>query len=106
VLLAVDTAESLVPIAWPCSWWGLPGRPCHHGRRWSLTPPFHHHRGVSDSHTSRQGEAPRLSAFLWPFSVRSPRPGITQHHALWSPDFPRPVLGTRPPVRLGQSRIW
>ena len=34
------------PIAWPCSWWGLPGRPCHHVRRWSLTPPFHPHRAA------------------------------------------------------------
>ena len=29
--------------AWPCSRRGLPGR-LHYGkRRWSLTPPFHHH---------------------------------------------------------------
>ena len=25
---------------WPCTRWGIPGRPCHQGRRWSLTPPF------------------------------------------------------------------
>ena len=29
--------------AWPCSRRGLPGRPHYGGRRWSLTPPFHHH---------------------------------------------------------------
>jgi len=29
------------PHAWSCSRWGLPGRPGHPGRRWSLTPPFH-----------------------------------------------------------------
>ena len=27
--------------AWPCSWWGLPGRRHRCRRRWSLTPPFH-----------------------------------------------------------------
>ena len=25
---------------WPCTRWGIPGRPCCQGRRWSLTPPF------------------------------------------------------------------
>src|SRR5512143_1170504 len=29
--------------AWPCSRRGLPGRLHYGGRRWSLTPPFHHH---------------------------------------------------------------
>jgi len=33
-----------VAPAWPCSRWGLPGRPGHPGRRWSLTPPFHPYR--------------------------------------------------------------
>jgi hypothetical protein len=27
--------------SWPCSGWGLPSRPSHLGRWWSLTPPFH-----------------------------------------------------------------
>ncbi len=30
--------------AWPCSWWGLPGRRHCCRRRWSLTPPFHPRR--------------------------------------------------------------
>jgi len=30
--------------SWPCSGWGLPSRPGHPGRWWSLTPPFHPHR--------------------------------------------------------------
>ena len=30
--------------AWPCSRRGLPGRLHYCKRRWSLTPPFHHHR--------------------------------------------------------------
>ncbi len=29
--------------AWPCSRRGLPGRVHYCTRRWSLTPPFHHH---------------------------------------------------------------
>lgn len=28
----------------PCTGWGLPSRPRHRGRWWSLTPPFHPHR--------------------------------------------------------------
>ncbi len=28
--------------------------------------------------------------FLWPFSVKLPRLGVTQHRALWSLDFPHP----------------
>ena len=30
--------------SWPCSRWGLPSRPSHLGRWWSLTPPFHPYR--------------------------------------------------------------
>jgi len=41
----VETQQSTIlnPLtpAWPCSRWGLPGRPHCWGRRWSLTPPFH-----------------------------------------------------------------
>ncbi len=32
------------PTSWPCSRWGLPSRPGHPGRWWSLTPPFHPYR--------------------------------------------------------------
>jgi len=28
-------------LSWSCSQWGLPSRPGHPGRWWSLTPPFH-----------------------------------------------------------------
>ena len=35
-------AEPAGPLpSWPCSGWGLPSRPGHPGRWWSLTPPFH-----------------------------------------------------------------
>ncbi len=33
---------------WPCSRWGLPSRPGHPGRWWSLTPPFHPYPGPVD----------------------------------------------------------
>ena len=47
---------------------------------------------------------PRLSAFLWPSSVGLPRLGVTQHHALWSPDFPPPaVAGSDRLADLGYS---
>ena len=95
-------AEAGLAPAWPCSRWGLPGRPCHHGRRWSLTPPFHHHQWPTAS-PQWLAAVPWLSAFLWSSSVGSPRLGVTQHRALWSPDFPRPVAGARPPGRLGRQ---
>lgn len=65
-------AEADFAPAWPCSRWGMPGRPCHHERRWSLTPPFHHHRG-SLGH-------PGCLLFCGPFpsgnaSVDAPPPG-------------------------------
>jgi hypothetical protein len=49
---------------------------------------------------------PQPSAFLWPFSSGSSRPrlGVTQHRALWSPDFPQPAQRTH--VRAaGRDRL-
>jgi hypothetical protein len=40
-----------------------------------------------------RAEEGERSAFLWSFSVESPRLGVAQHRALWSPDFPRPCAG-------------
>ncbi len=51
-----------------------------------------------------QPRLPRLSTFLWPFSVGLPRLGVTQHRALWSPDFPRLPREARSPGRLGRRR--
>lgn len=92
-------AYSDIAPAWPCSRWGMPGRPCCHERRWSLAPPFHHHREPTANRWRLTADS-WLSASLWPFSVGSPRLGVTQHRTLWSPDFPRPIPGTRPPGRL------
>ena len=36
------SADDFVP-AWPCSRRGLPGHAHYCARRWSFTPPFHHH---------------------------------------------------------------
>jgi len=87
---------------WPCTSWGLPGRPRHRGRRCALTAPLKPHRRVSASGStkpclalrglSRQGpkggEPPGglLSVAL---SSGLPRPGVTRQLALWSSDFPR-----------------
>ena len=57
----LPSADGIVP-AWPCSRRGLPGRPHYGGRRWSLTPPFHHDR----PHPCGRGGC----LFLWPSSGR------------------------------------
>jgi len=73
--------RSLRPF-WPCSGWGLPSRPSHLGRWWSLTPPFHPYRLAGRNR--RPG-----GLFSVALSRGSPRVGVTHHPALWSPDFPR-----------------
>ena len=68
--------------SWPCSGWGLPSRPGHPGRWWSLTPPFHPYlRG-----RPRAGHGGGL--FSVALSRGSPRVGVTDHPALRSPDLP------------------
>jgi hypothetical protein len=67
---------------WPCSRWGLPSRPGHPGRWWSLTPPFHPYPGPVDL----MGRGGLFSVAL---SRGSPRVAVSNHPALRSPDFPR-----------------
>jgi len=62
----------------PCSRWGLPSRPGHPGRWCALTAPFHPYRSVQTG-----------GFFSVALSRGSPRVGVTDHPALWSPDFPR-----------------
>lgn len=72
--------------AWPCSRRGLPGRLHYCKRRWSLTPPFHHHRPPV-----RAGQL-FVSVALFRqvhASRRFPVPGAIRRRALWSADFPR-----------------
>jgi len=42
-ILGCLTDEQSIVSAWPCSRRGLPGRAHYWTRRWSFTPPFHHH---------------------------------------------------------------
>jgi hypothetical protein len=74
----LDRRATVVP-AWPCSGWGLPSHRGHPRRWWALTPPFH-------PCLCPEAIGGLLSVAL---SVGSPRLGVTQHPALWSPDFPR-----------------
>jgi len=66
--------QPLVP-AWPCSWWGLPGRRHYCRRRWSLTPPFHPYRRAADCtlrryvSVARSGRLPRPGSYPAPCAV-------------------------------------
>ena len=68
-----SSADDFVP-AWPCSRRGLPGHAHYCARRWSFTPPFHHHLPPAQR---TEGLA---VCFCGPFrqvhaSRRFPRPG-------------------------------
>ena len=84
---------------WPCSGWGLPGRPCHQDRRCALTAPFQPYRarrrtpgrrGLMPGRTGPVGGG-LLSVAL---AFGSPRLGVTQHPVLWSSDFPPVAMTT------------
>ena len=67
------SADDFVP-AWPCSRRGLPGHAHYCARRWSFTPPFHHHHPAlhhplnpKDLGEGRGGGC----LFLWPFPAGS-----------------------------------
>jgi len=90
------------PPVRPCSRWGLPSHPGRPGCWCALTAPFHPYLCGAVAGTAIGG---LLSVAL---SCGSPRLGVTQHRALWSPDVPRtgPVSrrpGTRPPDRLAAA---
>ena len=53
-------------------------------RWWALTPPFHPYRGCL-----------RGGLFSVALSRGSPRVGVANHPALWSPDFPRTAVAAR-----------
>jgi hypothetical protein len=58
--------------AWPCSWRGLPGHPHYCGRRWSLTPPFHHHHPLRSPLLVRRGAGNEVAVcFCGPSPVGS-----------------------------------
>ena len=74
---SLPSSEDDFTPAWPCSRWGLPGRLHYCKRRWSLTPPFHHHH---------PGAA---VCFCGPNPAGFPAPDVIRRRALWSADFPR-----------------
>ncbi len=81
----------------PCSGWGLPSRPGHPGRWCALTAPFHPYCRLA---RRRCGSG----LFSVALSRGSPRVGVTDHPALWSPDFPRPPKVPRPSGQLVPRR--
>ena len=82
------------PPIWPCSDWGLPCRRCCQ-RRGGLLP-----------HRFTLAGASTGGLFSVALSRGSPRVGVTDHPALWSPDFPRQLAAAAPagdPGRLRQG---
>ncbi len=84
------------PPIWPCSRRGLPSSRCHHRNWYAFTAPFHLYNALR-----------RCSLLSVALSIASPLLGVTQHPALWSPDFPHPdgkvTIGTRPSTQLKPS---
>lgn len=71
----------------PCSRWGLPSRRSHLRRWCALTAPFHPYPVRADE-SARPG-----GLFSVALSRGSPRVAVSNHRALWSPDFPRRRAG-------------
>ena len=84
------------PPAWPCSRWGLPSHPGRPGCWCALTAPFHPYLCGAAPETG-----PAIGGlFSVALSCGSPRLGVTQHRARWSPDVPR----AGPPKRPARGR--
>ena len=90
-----------IPSARPCSGWGLSSRRGH-PRRWcALTAPFHPYLCGS----SARGVGAAIGGlFSVALSCGSPRLGVTQHPALWSPDVPRPGHLSGPDAAIRPTR--
>ena len=87
-----DSAGSVDVPAWPCTWWGLPGRRV-------TTTPVRSYRTISPLPATGSRVARRLGGvFSVALSRGFPRVGVTDHHALRCPDFPRTgfLSGPRP----------
>ncbi len=86
--------------AWPCTPWGLPGRPGRPERRWALTPPFHP--------LPCRGRATTLAGMLSVALAVSRRVDclpVRKHGALWCSDFPHRLRGaTIRPMKLSTWR--
>ena len=79
-----DSAGSVVVPAWRCTGWGLPSRPV-------TGPLVRSYRTVSPLPAAPGGHIGGVLSVA--LSVGFPRLGVTQHPALWCPDFPH---GARP----------
>src|SRR5207249_704536 len=84
--------------AWPCSGWGLPSRPVTRSAG-ELLP----HRFTLAGAGAGKPPRSRQSVLCGTFRG-SPRLGVTQHPALWSPDFPR-CWSSRPPAPRPPGRL-
>ena len=80
-----------VPIR-SCSWRGLPCGLCHQTPGGLLPHPF--------TLTLLRLRLSRAVCFLWRYPWGRPRRALPAAMSSWSPDFPRPPKGPRPPGRL------
>jgi hypothetical protein len=76
--------------AWSCTGWGLPC-PFRHRKSGALLP--HHFTLACPPALARRRPGGIFSVAL---SFESPRLAVSQHPALWSPDFPRRTTFRRP----------
>ncbi len=76
---------------WSCSGWGLPALTCLHADCELLPHSFHPYPSSLYRQRRRAATGGIVSVAL---SLGSPRVGVTDHPALWSPDFP-PFAGIR-----------
>ena len=89
-----------VPLpSWPCSGWGLPSRPGHPGRWWSLTPPFHPY--LPGPATGRAGAA---VCFLWHCPAGHPGSALPTTLPCGARTFLTAHRAARPPGRLARHR--
>jgi hypothetical protein len=89
-----------VPLpSWPCSGWGLPSRPGHPGRWWSLTPPFHPY--LSGPASGRTGAA---VCFLWHCPAGHPGSALPTTLPCGARTFLTAHRAARPPGRLARHR--
>ncbi len=87
-----STGQVLTVPIHPCSEWGLPSRHV-------TVTLVRFYRTVS---AFLLRECRRGVFFSVALSVASPRPAVSRHSALWSPDFPHAVADTRPSSPLHQ----
>ena len=97
--LAQEAENSGTLPSWPCSGWGLPSRPGHPGRWWSLTPPFHPYL------PGRPGAGPwEAVCFLWHCPAGHPGSVLPTTLPCGARTFLTARRAARPPGRLARHR--